>query len=187
MLTHALFSGRQTILQGIKWASPNGWEAAATGGVGANQPYGSGSVALKREHLDIRASYVSMGDRFRRTGVPTPAQSEADRENVLITVRPTDRLSFGVGRQHFRQDSVLPGAPDRAMLNQVFASARVLGTSFAGGVYDSRTPGTRNISSYLTASREMTRWLQSDVFLLRVWSPEPARTTIENARGDIST
>ena len=175
--THALFSERQTILQGIKWQSPNGWEAGATGGVGGNQPYGAGSVALKRERLDIRASYVSMGEHFRRTGVPTPAQSEADRENLLITVRPTDRFSFGVGRQHFRQDSVMPGTPDRAMLNQVFASARMFGTSLAGGLYDSRTPGTRNVSSYLTISREVTSWLQSDLYLLRVWSPAPSRST----------
>ena len=175
--THALFSERQTILQGIRWHSPNGWEAGATGGVGGNQPYGAGSVALKRERLDIRASYVSMGERFRRTGVPTPAQSEADRENVLITIRPIDGFSFGVGRQHFRQDSVLPGTPDRAMLNQVFASGRLLGTTVSSGVYDSRTPGTRSISSYLTASRDLTKWLQSDFYLLRVWSPTPSRST----------
>lgn len=175
--THALFSERQTILQGIKWQSPNGWEAGATGGIGGNQPYGAGSVALKRERLDIRASYVSMGDRFRRTGVPTPAQSEADRENVLITIRPTEGFSFGVGRQHFRQDSVFPGVPDRAMLSQAFAAGRLLGTTLAGGVYDSRTPGTRSLSSYLTASRDLTSWLQSDVYLLRVWSPAPSRST----------
>ena len=175
--THALFSERQTILQGIKWQSPNGWEAGATGGVGGNQPYGAGSVALKRERLDIRASYVSMGERFRRTGVPTPAQSEADRENVLITVRPIDGFSFGVGRQHFRQDSVLPGTPDRAMLNQAFASGRLLGTTLSSGVYDSRTPGTRSVSSYLTVSRDLTRWLQSDFYLLKVWSPAPSRST----------
>ena len=175
--THALFSERQTILQGIKWQSPNGWEAGATGGVGGNQPYGAGSVALKRERLDVRASYVSMGDRFRRTGVPTPAQSEADRENVLITVRPIEGFSFGVGRQHFRQDSVVPGTPNRAMLNQVFASGRMLGASVSGGIYDSRTPGIRSLSSYLTASRDVTRWLQSDFYLLRVWSPAPSRST----------
>jgi hypothetical protein len=175
--THALFSERQTILQGIKWQSPNGWEAGATGGVGGNQPYGAGSVALKRERLDVRASYVSMGGRFRRTGVPTPAQSEADRENVVITVRPINGFSFGVGRQHFRQDSVFPGTPDRAALNQVFASGRMLGTNLSSGVYDSRTPGTRSISSYLTASRDVTSWLQSDLYLLRVWSPAPSRST----------
>lgn len=175
--THALFSERQTILQGIKWQSPNGWEAGATGGVGGNQPYGAGSVALKRERLDVRASYVSMGGRFRRTGVPTPAQSEADRENIVVTVRPIDGFSFGVGRQHFRQDSVFPGTPDRAALNQVFASGRLLGTNLSSGVYDSRTPGTRSISSYLTASRDLTSWLQSDLYLLRVWSPAPSRST----------
>jgi hypothetical protein len=109
--------------------------------------------------------------------VPTPAQSEADRENVLLTVRPAEGFSFGIGRQNFRQDSILPGVPDRATLNQVFGSARIFGSNFAGGVFDSRTPGTRSLSSYLTASRDLTRWLQSDLYLLRIWSPSPVAST----------
>ena len=92
LTTHALFSSRQTMLQGIKWETPTGLEAGATAGVGGNQPYGSASMAIKHEKLDLRMPYVSMGDRFRRTGVPTPAQSEADRENVLLTLRPADGL-----------------------------------------------------------------------------------------------
>jgi hypothetical protein len=53
----------------------------------------------------------------------------------------------------------------------------MLGTNLSSGVYDSRTPGTRSISSYLTASRDVTSWLQSDLYLLRVWSPAPSRST----------
>jgi hypothetical protein len=125
----------------------------------------------------LRMAYVGMGDHFRRTGVPSPVQSEADRENVLLTLRPAEGFSLGVGRQNFRQDSTLPGTPDRATLNQVFGSARVLGSDVAAGLFDSRTPGTRSMSSYVSASRELTRWLQTDLYLLRVWSPMPARST----------
>jgi hypothetical protein len=177
LTTHALFSSRQTILQGIKWEDPSGLEAGATGGVGGNQPYGSASIAIKREKLDFRAAYVSMGERFRRTGVPTPAQSEADRENVLLTLRPVPGFSLGIGRQHFRQDSTLPGVADRAALNQVFGSARLIGADLGAGVFESRTPDARSVSSYFTASRDFTRWLETDVYLLRVWSPAPARST----------
>ena len=177
LTTHALFSERQTVLQGIHWETPAGLEAGATGGIGGNQPYGAASMAVKRDWLDLRAAYVSMGDRFRRTGVPTPAQSEADRENILVTLRPAEGFSFGVGRQHFRQDSVLPGVPDRASLNQVFGSARLLGGNLAAGLFDSRTPGTRSLSSYLTASRDVTRWLQSDLYVLQVWAPAATRST----------
>ena len=177
LTTHALFSSRQTILQGIKWESPSGIEAGATGGVGGNKPYGSASMAIKHQMLDVRASYVGMSDRFRRTGVPTPAQSEADRENIVVTMRPAAGFSFGVGRQHFRQDSTLPGAPDQATLNQVFGSARLVGANLAAGLFDSRTPGTRSVSSYFTASRDLAQWLQADFYLLRVWSPAPTRST----------
>ncbi|HEX6048580.1 MAG TPA: hypothetical protein VFZ21_04905 [Gemmatimonadaceae bacterium] len=176
-MTHALFSSRQTILQGIEWVLPNGLELASTGGIGGNQPYASASLALKRETVDVRASYVGMGDRFRRTGVSTTIQSEADRENVLITFRPRPGFSFGVGRQNFRQDSTLPGVPDRATLNQVFGVARLLGANMSAGVFDSQTPGTRNLSSYVSLSRELTRWLQGDAYVLQVWSPTPARST----------
>ena len=177
LTTHALFSSRQTVLQGIRWESPNGLEAGATGGIGGNQPYGAVSAAMKRQRIDIRASYVGMSDRFRRTGVPTPAQSEADRENVLVIWRPTDGFSLGAGRQHFRQDSTLPGVPDRATLNQAFGSARFIGTNVGAGVFDSRTTGVQSVSSYFTASREITRWLETDLYLLRVWSPAPSRST----------
>ena len=177
LTTHALFSSRQTVLQGIRWESPNGLEAGATGGIGGNQPYGAVSAAMKRQRIDIRASYVGMSDRFRRTGVPTPAQSEADRENVLVIWRPTDGFSLGAGRQHFRQDSTLPGVPDRATLNQAFGSARFIGTNFGAGVFDSRTTGVQSVSSYFTASREITRWLETDLYLLRIWSPAPSRST----------
>jgi hypothetical protein len=177
LTTHALFSSRQTVLGGIKWESPSGFEAGATGGVGGNKPYGSASMAIRHERLDVRAAYVSMSDRFRRTGVPTPAQSEADRENIVVTVRPAPGFSFGAGRQHFRQDSTLPNAPDRAMLNQAFGSARFVGANLAAGIFDSRTPGTRSVSSYFTAARDVASWLQADFYLLRVWSPAPARST----------
>jgi hypothetical protein len=177
LTTHALFSSRQTVLQGIRWESPTGLEAAATGGLGGSEPYGAFSAAMKREKIDVRASYVSMGERFRRAGVPSPVQSESDRENVLITVRPADGFSFGVGRQHFRQDSTLPGMADRATLNQVFGAGRVLGANLSAGLFDSRTAGARSVSSYATASRDITRWLQTDVYLLRIWSPAPVRST----------
>jgi hypothetical protein len=177
LTTHALFSSRQTVLQGIKWERPSGVEAGATVGVGGNQPYGSASMAVKHDKVDLRMAYVGMGEHFRRTGVPSPVQSEADRENVLLTLRPAEGFSFGIGRQNFRQDSTLPGTPDRATLNQVFGSARVLGSSLAAGLFDSRTPGARSTSSYVSASRDITRWLQTDLYLLRVWSPAPARST----------
>jgi hypothetical protein len=175
--THALFGKRQTVLQGVHWASPAGMEAGVTAGVGGNQPYGAASFALKREVVELRASYVGMSDHFRRAGVRTPAQSEADRENALVTLRPVDGFSVGFGRQNFRQDSTLPGVPDRATLNQLFGTARFGATNLAAGVFDSRTPGTRNVSSYFTASRDITRWLQTDLYLLRVWAPAWIRST----------
>ena len=52
-----------------------------------------------------------------------------------------------------------------------------MGANFGAGVFDSRTAAARSVSSYVTASRDISRWLQTDVYLLRVWSPEPSRST----------
>jgi hypothetical protein len=68
-----------------------------------------------------------------------------------------------------RQDSTLRGTPNRATLNQVFGSARVLGSDLAARVVRfADTRHTRSMSSYVSASRELTRWLQTDLSLLRV-------------------
>jgi hypothetical protein len=175
--THALFSTRQTVLQGVEWKLPNGIALGSSAGIGGNQPYGAASFSFSREAVDVRASYVGMGDRFRRTGVPSTVQSEADRENLLVTLRPASGFSFGIGRQNFRQDSTLPGVADRATLNHVFGSARLVGTNLSAGVFDSRTPGSRNLSSYASATRDLTRWLQTDVYVLQVWAPTTVKST----------
>src|SRR5688572_23697369 len=64
---HALFSSRQTILQGIEWTLPNGLELGSIGGVGGNQPYASASLALPLlqvlTHANDRTS-VSFGGTF---------------------------------------------------------------------------------------------------------------------------
>ena len=70
------------------------------GGVGGNQPYGSASMAIKHEKLTSASAYVSMGDRFRRTGVPTPgAERSGSRERAAhASSRRTDSRSE-IGRQ----------------------------------------------------------------------------------------
>lgn len=61
-------------------------------------------------------------------------------------------------------------------MNQIFGSARLAGANVSTGVFDARTPGTRNLSSYVSASRDLTRWLQTELYVLQVWSPAPTRS-----------
>lgn len=175
---HAIFSDRQTMLQGIRWRRPSGGlELGAIGGVGANEPYLAGSVEWRQPRLDVRASWVEQGEHFRRAGIPMPSQAEPDRENVLLSYRAREHFVIGVGRQHFRQDSIIPGTPERATLNQLFTNGELLGARVGAGLFDSESGDVHNFSGYLNASRDVTEWLQTELYVLRVQAPRESRTT----------
>lgn len=175
---HAIVSDRQTLLPGIRWVRPSaGLELGATGGIGANDPYAAASMTWEQRRFDLRASWVEQGSSFRRAGVAMPSQAEPDRENVLLTLRPATGFSFGVGRQHFRQDSVLPGTPERATLNQLFANAELFDARVGAGLFDSQAGGIRNVSGYVNARRDITDWLEAEIYLLRLQAPREIRTT----------
>jgi hypothetical protein len=176
-VSHAVISERQTFLQGIEWTPSRAVRAGLTGGIGANDPYAAASFQSQGTTADFKAAYVFQGNSFRRAAVPMPVQSETDRENILLTLKPRPDVSFGIGRQNFRQDSTTPGTAQRASIDQVFGSARFRGTNVAAGVFEALSDGTRNISSYFSARRDLSRWLQTDFYLLNVWAPAPSRTS----------
>ena len=70
---------------------------------------------LRRGPLGVKASYVWNPDRFRRAPVPTPNQTEVERENITHHLRG-EPASFqsGVGRQNYVQDSADSKPPIRA-------------------------------------------------------------------------
>jgi hypothetical protein len=168
LTTHVVASRTQTVLQGVAWRRDERLTLGATAGVGANDPYGAASLHWRSPRLEVRASYIEQGDEFRRVGVPSPIQAEADRENLIATWRARPGVVLGAGRQHFRQDSVLPGTAATASLNQVFANARWGATNVNGGLLDAASGGTRTLSAYVDASRDVTSWLQAQLYLLHV-------------------
>lgn len=174
---HAVATDRQTFLGSVNWEPALGTTASATLGAGSNSPYGA--LALKRSgrQLDLKASFVGIGPSFRRASAPMPLQSEMERENVLVTWKPSPGWSLGVGRQHFRQDSVYAGIEQRATLNQITGSARVFGTSLSGGWLVSQSGRSPNVSSYVSMKDDVFSWLQSEFYLLRVWQPTLSRNS----------
>jgi hypothetical protein len=188
VMASAIFADKQTVLPGLEWHPFPDLTTGFVAGVGSGRPYGASSVSLRRGRWDMKASYVWNPDRFRRAGVPTPNQTEVDRENASVTYQLTPDFSIGVGRQNFVQDSADSGPVLRATGNTAFAGGRVGSLRLAAGVYDSRSQGTRNLSSYLAVGREMTRWLDAEVFVLQS-RPEgmPTLTTpLANLRWRIS-
>jgi len=186
---NAVFAARLTVAPGVEWRPAPGVTTALVTGVGAGHPYVASSAVVERGRLGLRASYAWNPDRYRRAAVPAPLQTEADRENLLLTWQVAPEFTLGVGRQNFVQDSADSQTPIRASGNSAFAGGRVGGFRLNAGVYDSRSDGIRNLSSYVAAGRQLTGWLDAEAFLLQSRpSGRPATTTpIVNLRERLSS
>ena len=158
---------RQTAVPGLEWQATPDLTAGVAAGVGSDRPYAASSVVWRRGKFGARASYAWNSDGFRRVAVPTPYQTETDRENLLLTYDLLPAFTIGVGRQNFVQDSADTRPPVRASGNSVFAGGRLSDWRVTAGLYDSRSEGLRNLSSYFALGRELTPWLDAEVFLLQ--------------------
>ena len=167
--TSAIFAGQQTVLPGLEWQPSRDLTTGFVIGMGSNHPYAASSVSMREGRVGLLASYVWSSDQFRRAPVPTPNQTEVDRENLTFTYDISPEFSVGFARQNFVQDSV-PGdalTPLRAVGNTVFAGGRWRELRLTAGVYHSESQNISNLSSYLAVGRELTRWLDAEMFLLQ--------------------
>ena len=188
LTTTAIFAHHQTILPGVQWEPSPDLNTGFVIGMGSDRPYAASSVSLRQGRLRAMASYVWNPDRFRRVPVPTPNQTEVDRENLMVTYDLSPEFSIGAGRQNFVQDSADLQSPVRAVGNTMFAGGRWRDIRLTAGLYHSRSQGTSNLSSYGGIGRELTRWLDAEVFLLQS-RPEgqPTMTTpLANLRWRLS-
>jgi hypothetical protein len=188
LTTTAIFAHHQTVLPGVQWQPSPDLNTGFVIGMGSDRPYASSSVSLRQGRLAAMASYVWNPDRFRRVPVPTPNQTEVDRENLMVTYDLSPEFSIGAGRQNFVQDSADSQAPVRAVGNTVFAGGRWRELRLTSGLYHSRSQGISNLSSYIAVGRELTRWLDAEVFLLqsRPEGQPTATTPLANLRWRLS-
>ncbi len=162
-----LFSQRQTILPGIQWQPLPDLTTAFVAGIGSGRPYAVSSVLLRQGPLGVKASYGWNPRRFRRAPVATPNQTEVERENITVTYDLGPQFSVGVGRQNYVQDSADSELPVRAVGNTAFAGGVLFNTRITAGIYDSRSQGISNLSTYMAVGRELTRWLDAELFVLQ--------------------
>ncbi len=164
---NVLVAEHQTLMPGVQWQPVPDLTTALVAGIGAGSPYVAGAITARRGPLGVKAMYGWNPDRFRRADVPGPTQTEAEKENISLTYDFGSAFQVGVARQHFLQDSAAAAVPIRASGNSFFASGRVREVRLTGGVYDSRSQGTSNLSSYFAVGREVTSWLDAELFLLQ--------------------
>jgi hypothetical protein len=167
VIASAIIAEKQTVLPGLQWEPIPDLSAGFVAGMGAGRPYAATSLSLRRGPLDVKASYAWNPDRFRRAAVPTPNQAEVDRENVTLSYELNPNFTVGVGRQNFVQDSSDLELPVRASGNTAFAAGRIREIRVSAGLYDSRSQEIKNLSSYFAVGRELTRWLDAEIFVLQ--------------------
>jgi hypothetical protein len=185
---NAVLAERQTVVSALEWRVEPGITTALAAGIGAGRPYLASSAAIDHGPLSLRASYAWNPDRFRRAAVPAPMQTEMDRENLVLTWQVAPEFTIGAGRQNFLQDSADSQTPLRATGNSVFGGGRIGELRLSAGLYDSRSNGVHNLSSYLAVGRRITDWLDAEAFLLQSRpSDRPGTTTpIVNLRERVS-
>ncbi|MEP6687538.1 MAG: carboxypeptidase-like regulatory domain-containing protein [Gemmatimonadales bacterium] len=183
-----LVARRQTVMPGVQWQATPDLTTALVAGTGAGSFYAAGAATYRRGPLGVQAMYAWNPDRFRRADVPGPTQTEAERENVSVTYDIGSGFQVGASRQHFLQDSADATPAVRATGNSAFASGRVRDVRITGGVYDSHSEGISNLSSYFAVGRELSSWLDAELFLLQSRPSGRASTTtpILNLRWRVS-
>ena len=189
LTANAIIAEHQTILPGVQWQPHPDLTTGFVIGMGSDRPYAASSLSLRRGGLGLRASYAWNPDRFRRAPVPTPNQTEVDRENLMLIYDLSPEFSVGVGRQNFVQDSADSRLPLRANGNTVFAGGRWHNVRVSTGLYHSQAEGISNLSSYAAVGRELTRWLDAEVYVLqsRPEGQPTATTPLLNLRWRVSS
>ena len=147
-------SRETTAITSLEWEPAKKVKIAVSGGVGANQPYGAGSVEVCRRWIDIKAAYIDAGTRFHRVAIETPLLSEPDRENVSVTVRPTSYLSFSGGRQNYLSPAANSQSNVRSSVDQASGSLQSEKSGLTASLYHSTYLGKSNNAVAFTANRD---------------------------------
>lgn len=177
-----IFSRQTTAIESLQWQPEKELKIAASRGVGANQPYGAGSVLFSRPWLDFKAAYIEAGSQFHRVAVAAPLMSEPDRENVNATVRPTHFLSFSGGRNNFLSPLGNTQTNVRSTVDDVSGALRVAGTGFSATFYRSNYMGNSNDATAYTADRSFSGRIHTTSSYLesRPSNASATRTLISN-------
>lgn len=175
--TRVILAKLVTIIHSFSWDSGDGEKFAVSGGVGSSQLYGAVSMSITRPRYDLKAAYIEAGSQFRRADVAVPLTAEPDRDNVLLTVRPTNYLTLSAGRQNYL--TPIYDSPDnvRSSVNQASASLQVLGTGLSAMVFQSTYGDSGNVAMAYSASRGFGPRVHAQASYLVSKPDEGAETT----------
>jgi hypothetical protein len=171
-----IFSRQTTAIEGLDWTVADRLKLGFSGGVGANQPYGAASLDFRRKWIIVQAAYIEAGDQFHRAVVEAPLLSEPDRENAVVTLKPTRFFSISAGRQNFLTPLSNSQNNVRSSIDQSTASLDVVGVGLVASFYHSTYLGNWNDSTAYTAGRDFTHRLHATASYLESRPNNAAKT-----------
>jgi hypothetical protein len=175
-----LGSRQQTSIQGLDWHPLKWLRTGLSAGIGGNQPYLATTFDVHRDWLDVKAGYISAGDRFRRITTPSIFAAEPDRENLLVTIKPVSSLVVIAGHQNLLQPQTDLNAPFlRASVDQFQSSYTIAKFRLGAGFFQSHSQSFRNRGEDFSVSRAVTRRIEAGVNYFRSLSgPSPRSSNL---------
>ena len=164
-------SARATIIHSFAYDADHGTKFAVAGGMGVGQLYFASSLSINHPMFDLKAAYIGSSTQFRRANIAVPLTAEPDRENILLTVRPTTWSSFSAGRQNYLTPISDTSQTIRSSVNQASGNIQVVGASLSATIYQSAYGGGHNLATAYTASRSLGSRLHAQTSYL-ISAPE---------------
>jgi hypothetical protein len=175
-------SKQVTQIEAVKWEPLPKLDVGFSGGVGANQPYGAGSVNFSRHWIDADAAYIGAGQQFHRVVVDSPLVAEPDRENVLITLKPFDSITMTGAHQNFLVPQYPSAENVRSSVDQGTAAVQIYKVLLNGALYHSTYQDESNHAVSVSAARD---FMQRFHLMANYLASRPLHATPTN--GFIST
>jgi hypothetical protein len=146
-----IVSNRQTALQGLEWKQNKWLTASLAGGIGSNQKYFASAIDGETQKFAFKASYVVMGDMFRRVTVASPLSSEVNKGNVQMLYTPNQFVSITTGHENILEPLTLGGPMQQASVNQLSVDLHIERFYFGTGLFASTAAGrsTRGTNFYV--------------------------------------
>lgn len=165
LFSRDIISNRQTTINGAEWKPWTWLKTSLAAGIGANQGYFASGVSAEKPWIKVTGAYIAAGDRFRRVVVESPLNSEPDRENILVTLRPKPFFEFTAGHLNFLEPApgVQPGI--RATVDEFSANAAGAGFRFGASLYKSYVKGTNTEGTLFSVGRDFAGRVQANVYL----------------------
>jgi hypothetical protein len=172
-----IVSNRQTSLQGLEWKQNKWLTASLAAGLGSNQKYFASAVEAESKSFVLKASYVLMGDMFRRITVASVLSSEVNKENVQMLYKPTQFVTITTGHQNILEPLTFGGPMQQASINQFSTDFHLAKFYFGSGLFSSNAAGRSSQGTNVYFGRHVSQRLEMNANYFRSTSQGTSQVT----------